>query len=208
MNGTLSAGDILALSRDKDGNAFDWSWIIGLLVIGGLFGGFGGFGFGGANGAITEEYIANQFTQRDLYNNNTNILDSKYALGTEILENRFNCSQNACNTQKEVLQNRYDNALGVASLEKDILLGQQTILANQAQCCCDLKTAIHSEGETTRALIQNNYIEGLRTALSDAKAEISNRDQSSYILSTMGRWHGYPACGCNTGCTTYTQNLI
>lgn len=183
--------------------------VIMLLIVAGMFGGFGGgFGFGG-NGAITEEYIANQFTQRDLYNNNTNILDSKYALCTEILENRFNCTQNACNTQKEVLQNRYDSALGVATLDKDLLLGQQTILANQAQCCCDLKTAIHAEGETTRALIQNNYIDGLRTALSDAKAEISNFNQSTALLNQLGRFHIYPSCGCNVGmCATYNQNLI
>lgn len=180
--------------------------IIMLLIVAGLFGnGFGGFG---GNGAVTEEYIANQFTQRDLYNNNTNILDSKYALGTEILENRFNCSQNACSTQKEVLQNRYDNALAVAGLDKDILLGQQAILANQAQCCCELKTAIHNEGETTRALIQNNYIDGLRIALSDAKAEISNFNQSTALLNQLGRFHIYPSCGCGMGCTTYSQNLI
>ena len=110
-----------------NGNSTDFGFggiwgIIMLLIVAGLFGnGFGGFG---GNGAVTEEYIANQFTQRDLYNNNTNILDTKYALGTEILENRFNCSQNACNTQKEILQSRYDNALG-----------NQAILANQAQCC-------------------------------------------------------------------------
>ena len=194
-----------------NGNSTDFGFggiwgIIMLLIVAGLFGnGFGGFG---GNGAITEEYIANQFTQRDLYNNNTNILDSKYALGTEILEKRFNCSQNACNTQKEVLQNRYDNALAIAGLDKDILLGQQTILANQAQCCCDLKTAIHSEGEATRDLIQNNYIEGLRTALSDAKAEISNYNQSTALLSQLGRFHAYPSCSCGMGCTTYSQNLI
>lgn len=188
------------------GLGFGGIWgIIMLLIVAGLFGnGFGGFG---GNGAITEEYIANQFTQRDLYNNNTNILDSKYALGTEILENRFNCSQNACNTQKEVLQNRYDNALAVAGLDKDILLGQQAILANQAQCCCELKTAIHNEGETTRALIQNNYIDGLRTALSDAKAEISNYNQSAALLNQLGRFHIYPSCGCGTY-GTYNQNLI
>ncbi len=194
-----------------NGNSTDFGFggiwgIIMLLIVAGLFGnGFGGFG---GNGAITEEYIANQFTQRDLYNNNTNILDTKYALGTEILENRFNCTQNACNTQKEVLQNRYDNALAVAGLDKDILLGQQTILANQAQCCCDVKTAIHSEGEATRALIQNNYIDGLRSALSDAKAEISNYNQSTALLNQLGRFHAYPSCGCGMGCTTYSQNLI
>lgn len=71
------------------------------------------------------------------------------------------------------------------------------------------KELIIQENQKTRDLIQANYIEGLRTALSDAKAEISNRDQSSYILNTMGRWHGYPSCGCGVGtCSTYAQNLI
>ena len=46
-------------------------------------------------------------------------------------------------------------------------------------------------------------------SLKDDKKEISNRDQTSAILNTMGRWHGYPSCGCNlSGCTTYSQNLI
>ena len=103
--------------------AFDWSWIVALLIIAGIFGnGFGGFG--GNNAGLTEEFLDNRLMARDTFNVNTNLLDTKYALGTEIMENRFNCSQNACNTQKEILQSRYDNALG-----------NQTILANQAQCC-------------------------------------------------------------------------
>ena len=70
------------------------------------------------------------------------------------------------------------------------------------------KQLIIEENQKTRDLIQNNYIEGLRTALSDAKAEISNRDQTSAILNQLGRFHIYPSCGCGMGCTTYSQNLI
>lgn len=51
-------------------------------------------------------------------------METKYDLGTQVLENRFNCSQNACATQKEILQNRYDNALQT-----------QTLSAQMAECC-------------------------------------------------------------------------
>ena len=34
--------------------------------------------------------------------------------------------------------------------------------AQQAQCCCDVKTAIHAEGEATRALINANTMQELR----------------------------------------------
>lgn len=186
-NGGLSAGDVLALSRNNDGFFGDGVWgIIMLLIVAGLFSG-NGF-FGNNRSGLTEEYIANQFTQRDLYNNNTNILDSKYALGTEILNNRYTSQVADCNLSKEIMQNRYDNVLQT-----------QTVLANQNQCCCETQKLIMEENAKTRDLIQNNYIEGLRTALSDAKTEISNYNQSNAILNNLGRFHIYPSCGCGYG---------
>lgn len=41
-----------------------------------------------------------------------------------------------------------------------------------ADCCCQIKTAIHSEGETTRALIQSNTIQDLRDKVADKDREI------------------------------------
>lgn len=198
----LSAGDVLALSRDNDGFFGDGIWgIIMLLIIAGLFSG-NGFGWGNRDKGITEEYIANQFTQRDLYNNNTNILETKYDLGTEIMENRFNCSQNACNTQKEILQSRYDNALG-----------NQAILANQAQCCCDLKTIIHAEGEATRNMIQEDKIQQLRDQVYTTNLSLNNANLANQIITSLQpktpipayltcspyfayNMNGYGSCGC------------
>lgn len=199
----LSAGDVLALSRDNDGFfGGEGIWgIIMLLIIAGLFSG-NGFGWGNRDNGITEEYIANQFTQRDLYNNNTNILETKYDLGTEIMENRFNCSQNACNTQKEILQSRYDNALG-----------NQAILANQAQCCCDLKTAIHAEGEATRNMIQEDKIQQLRDQVYTTNLSLNNANLANQIISTVrpfptpsyvvsspytSLYNPYNGCGCGS----------
>lgn len=153
--------------------AFDWSWIVALLIIAGIFGnGFGGFG--GNNAGLTEEFLDNRLMARDTFNVNTNLLDTKYALGTEIMENRFNCSQNACNTQKEILQSRYDNALG-----------NQTILANQAQCCCKLETAIHAEGEATRNMIQEDKIQQLRDQVYASNLALNNANLANQIITTL-----------------------
>ena len=175
MNGNgLSAGDIMALTKDNNGLFGDGIWgIIMLLIIAGLFGG-NGFGFGGANGAVTEEYIANQFTQRDIFNNQTAMLEGNNALTRDILENRFNCSQNACNTQKEIIQNRYDNALQT-----------QTLSAQMSNCCCDLKTAIHAEGEATRNMIQEDKIQQLRDQVYASNLALNNANLANQIINSV-----------------------
>lgn len=176
--------------------AFDWSWIVALLIIAGIFG--NGFGFGGGNAAgVSEEFLDNRLMARDVFNTNDNVLTSACQTQRDVLDSKYASQVSDCNLSKEIMQNRYDNSLQT-----------QTLSAQMAECCCATKQLIIEENQKTRDLIQNNYIEGLRTALSDAKAEISNRDQTSAILNTMGRWHGYPSCGCGMGCTTYSQNLI
>lgn len=176
--------------------AFDWSWIVALLIIAGIFG--NGFGFGGGNAAgVSEEFLDNRLMARDVFNTNDNVLTSACQTQRDVLDSKYANQVSDCNLSKEIMQNRYDNSLQT-----------QTLSAQMNECCCATKQLIIEENQKTRDLIQNNYIEGLRTALSDAKAEISNRDQTSAILNTMGRWHGYPSCGCGIGCTTYSQNLI
>lgn len=169
--------------------------VIMLLIVAGLFG--NGFGFGGGNAGITETFLDNRLMARDIFNTNDNVLTSACQTQRDVLDSKYASQVSDCNLSKEIMQNRYDNALQT-----------QTLSAQMAECCCNTQKTIIEENQKTRDLIQNNYIEGLRTALSDAKAEISNRDQTSAILNTMGRWHGYPSCGCGMGCTTYSQNLI
>lgn len=117
-------------SRANDGYGYGdgaWFWIIIILFA------FWGNGFNRNNGLETD--IDTRFLERDIFNTNQNVsttgcqtqrdvLETKYDLGTQVLENRFNCSQNACSTQKEILQNRYDNALQT-----------QTLSAQMAECC-------------------------------------------------------------------------
>ena len=203
----LSAGDILALTKgnnnDLMGGAGFW-WVIVFLIVAGMFNG-NGFGFG--NNVANDSLLNEEFIKRDIFNTNQNVsntacqtqrdvLDTKYGLGseiqtnrynlgTEIMQNRFNCSQNACNTQKEVLQNRYDNAIGQANLQKDILLGNKDIQAQMAQCCCDLKTAMHAEGEATRALITENTIQDLRDRLAVANSAITSQSIANDVIGAV-----------------------
>lgn len=43
--------------------------------------------------------------------------------------------------------------------------------AQQAACCCDLKAAICADGQETRALINNLYVQNLQGQLADAKSQ-------------------------------------
>lgn len=101
-------------------------------------------------------------------------------------------------TQKEVLQNRYENQLAFSSLG-----------AQMQSCCCDLKTTIIEQNQLTRDLIQSQYIDELRTSLSDAKTALSNYNQNQYILGQLGQWYSNPSvnpntcynsCGYGSGC--------
>lgn len=191
-------------SRVNDGfNDGSWFWVIIILFA------FWGNGFGNRNGLETD--IDTRFLERDLFNTNQNVsnsacqtqrdvLESKYDIGTQVLENRFNCSQNACNTQKEIIQNRYDNALQT-----------QTISAQMAECCCDLKTAIHAEGEATRNMIQSDKIEQLRDQVFASNLALSNTNLANTVINAVrpfpspsypvsspytSLYNPYNGCGC------------
>lgn len=169
--------------------------VIMLLIVAGLFG--NGFGIGGGNAGITETFLDNRLMARDVFSTNDNVLTSACQTQRDVLEAKYDNQVSNCGLSKEILQNRYDNALQT-----------QTLSAQMNECCCATKQLIMDENQKTRDLIQSNYIDGLRTALSDAKAEISNYNQSSAILNQLGRFHAYPSCACGIGCTTYSQNLI
>lgn len=165
--------------------------IIMLLIVAGLFSG-GTFGFGG-NAGVTEEYIANQFTQRDLYNNNTNILDSKYDLANNILENRYNAMQNACNTQQGIMESRLNTQLGFQQLQGQLA---QVGCDNRYESLQNANNIMTQASANTQKILDKmceNEVNSLREKVSDLKDEISNRDQSSYLLNVMGRWYSYPS---------------
>lgn len=200
----LSAADVAAVTRNNDYDGFGnggWIWII-LLAF--LFRGNWG-GYGNESPLVSEEFI-----KRDIFNTNQNVSNTACQTQRDVLENRYTNQLCCCETQKEILQSRYDAALQA-----------QTIQAQLASCCCDLKTAIHAEGEATRGLIQGNTIQELRDRLAErdrdlsaANFQLSQQAQSANIISTLqptprpayvvqspyvAYGYGY-GCGCANGC--------
>lgn len=219
MEAMQTAGIVPTMDYSRNNNDFGdgcWFWIIILL-----FAFWGNNGWGNRNNGL-ETDIDTRFLERDIFNTNQNVsntacttqrdvLENRYALGTEILENRFNCSQNACNTQKEILQNRYDTSLGLAGIDKDILLGNQNLQAQLSSCCCTLENAIHREGEATRNLMQQDKIDQLREQVNTSNLALFGQQLVNQILPRS--IPAYPSCspyvpanygyGCN-GCGNAT----
>lgn len=200
----LSAADVAAVTRNNDYDGFGnggWMWIILLAFL--FRGNWGGYGIG-ESPLVSEEFI-----KRDIFNTNQNVSNTACQTQRDVLENRYNAQLCCCETQKEILQSRYDAALQAQALQ-----------AQLANCCCDLKTAIHAEGEATRGLIQGNTIQDLRDRLAErdrdlsaANFQISQVAQTNNIISTLQPTprpayltcspyfaYNYSGCGCNAGC--------
>lgn len=166
--------------------------IIMLLIVAGLFSG-NGFGWGGNRGNVANDtLLGEEFIKRDIFNTNQNVSATSCQTQRDVLENRFNCSQNACATQKEILQNRYDTSLGLANVNKDILLGNQNLQAQLSNCCCDLKTAIHAEGEATRNMMQQDKIDQLREQVNASNLALFGQTLVNQILPRS--IPAYPSC--------------
>lgn len=177
-----------------DGFGGGWFWVILILL-------FAGGGFWGNNNGVQDNFISSEFIKRDIFNTNQNV------------------SSTGCQTQRDVLESRYTNQLGLQNL------GQQ-----MSNCCCDLKaegfkntcditTAIHSEGEATRALINANTMQELRDRLADRDRELmaanltlQNNAQTQTLINTLqpvakpayitcSPYAAMMGCGYNCGCS-------
>ena len=93
--------------------------------------------------------------------------------------------------QKDVLTSGCDTRAAIAESKYDTLLGFKDMQAQMADYCCSLKTAIHAEGEETRALITQNRIADLQDQLETAKTAVANSVQTQNILNSLGRYVPY-----------------
>lgn len=189
---------------DMENNFLEGNGIIILLLFflmfgwnGGMggYGGYGGFGSAAAQGALTRAELADGFNMNEVQRNQSDIKQAICATNQNILENRYAIGN-------QVLENRYQAALQA-----------QNAQAQMASCCCDLRTAIHAEGEATRDLIQQNVMQELRDNLQAAQLQLGNVAQTQNILNSLGRFYTNPpvnpyTCyngngygfGCGCGC--------
>ena len=177
-SGNLTAGDVLALTRDNDGFGFGGVGGFILLFIFLIAISGNGFGFGG-NGNV------NQMATADLlYNQST---DSAIR----------GLAQGQCNIIDTVLNANYNNLLASKDLSNQISNQTLAITNTMAQNT----NAILSQMNT-------NVINDLRDKLDTTRAELSNVRQTAQItenilsnLSTTAPkppcYYGY-GCGCNS----------
>lgn len=167
-----------------NGNTFgEGSWIFGLIVLLGLFGGFGN-GFGGANNANVAAYatmadvnaaINNQSTQQALNaiqlssaNNNYEtarlISDQNMTMMNQANANLINAIQ-GFNTVNGNIAN------GFASVNQNIA----NLGFKMEECCCSIKT-----------MLLENRLQDTQIALQNAQNVAVNAQQSQYLLSQLG----------------------
>jgi hypothetical protein len=182
MEGTsIGLGDAMLLAQRNagcDANSMysnPFVWLIWLAFFGG---GNGGFGFGGGNGALTRAELTQGFNDQDtragIRGIQQGLCDGFYANNNTMLQG-FNGIQR-------------DLCAGFGS----VTAGLSQLGYQQQQCCCELKGAIHAEGEATRALITENIIQGLRDRivakdqeLQTANFQLSQQAQSAAIIGAL-----------------------
>jgi hypothetical protein len=136
----------------------------------------------------------NQTLQSDL-RGISSVITNGFADSALAANNNANMiNQNLCNMNSS-------NQMGFCSVNNNI----GSLKYEMAQNCCDIKNAIHSEGETTRSLITQNTIQDLRDKLAEkdntlqsAQLTLANTNQTQTILNNLGRF--VPFAGNNPCC--------
>lgn len=205
-----SLADIRAATDRDDG--FDgqgsWFWIVVLFLF--MFG-FGGNGFGRNGEALTRADLCQDFNFNDLQNGvrgiqnglcddfcaqNTTMLNGFNSIGNQIAESRFAQQNCCCETNRNI----------------------DSVRAENYKNTCEITTAVHAEGEATRALINSNTMQALRDKITEKDQELqtanfhlSQQAQNATLISALRPFPqpAYITCspytasngfGCNSGC--------
>lgn len=185
----------------------DWSWIIGLALVGGLFGGWGNgaFGNGGGRGGFGYPCFDAPATQADLAAgfNNSAVLSSlnDIKLGQAQAINYNNQGFAGLNATINAGFSGVDNAICTLGYQNQA--GFNALSTQIAQCCCDTRAAIadvkyanerntcdiiRAGQDNTRAILDyltTEKISSLQAENSGLKAQISNDRQSAFIIDAL-----------------------
>ena len=203
--------DLAAVTKDADGMAGNGAWWIIILFLFVIMGG-GWNGFNRQNSGELDRYATAASQQEILFGQQFGQINDRLAnLGNGICNLGYEMQSNIGQLGKEV-------ALAQAGTNTTIMQTGNNIQSQIAQCCCDnrlatanlsaqidrqtcdITTAIHAEGEQTRALMQANEIQQLRDKVSALEA-----DNRMYGVVRYPNGYTYtagpsPFCGGNSCC--------
>lgn len=194
MENGLSTGDLALMRDDGFGGANSFMWIFALLIL--MFG-MGGGGFLGGRGGVPDIATADQVNQGF-----TNQQLQQIALSSA--NNNYETAQLISAQTNELMQQNNTNLINAIQGFNQVNLGiqnQTNVLSQQLQalqakmdsCCCEIKTQ----------MLQNRY-EDERARNVSLQNEISNFQQSQYILGQTGRWVGWATSGTQAAAGTTT----
>lgn len=188
---TMTPADMRAVTdgaRDDGCGMGGGLWIIVLFLFLFCFNGGGMFGNRGQGlpqmemqqGFDTQEIVRkldgiNYGLCDGFYAQNTTMLNGFAGVTTAVRDAQFAAQQCCCETNRNIDAVRYE-------AQKNT---------------CDITTAIHAEGEATRALIQQNEMQALRDKVSELQLAQSQCAQNAYLTGTLRPYPvpAYPVCG-------------
>lgn len=210
----------------------DWSWIIGLIAVAGLFG--GGFGGGGLFGNRGGNFCGTPATTEDVRSAvDQQTLISKIDQQTYGLADTFNALNNTLNSNFRGI----DNAICTLGYNQAQLANG--LSSQLASCCCDLRQqisdcccttnrnidsvkfemskgfcdVIRSGQDNTRAILDfltAEKISSLQAENSGLKSQISNDRQSRFIIDELRNGNcpvpAYLACDPRVPVSYYNNN--
>ncbi len=180
----VSTGD-LALMRGNDGfgGANSFMWIFALLIL--MFGmGGGALNYGGR--APSPDFATNTAMTAGFNNQQTQSQLQQIALSSA--NNNYETARLVQTQTSELMQQNNTNLINAIQgfnqisqqiqNQTNVLQGQlQSMSAQMDSCCCSIKTQ----------MLQDRLADRDRQ-LAERNAEISNYNQSQYLLGQMGKW--------------------
>lgn len=210
----------------NNGGMGDWSWIVALALVGGLFGN-GGFGFGFGNGnkgaCATQADLSAGFNNSAVLSNLNDII-----LGQAQMQNFINQGFAGLNATVNAGFAGVDSA--VCTLGYNTQAGFNALATQVAQCCCDTRQAIadvrYANERQTADIVQAinagnqrlvdiytaDKLDALRSENAVLRGQISDDRQADRIISKLSpcptpayvvpnpnccyNYGVYPTCGC------------
>lgn len=208
MTDGLSAADVMALSRDDENNWMNnpfiylvWMWMFGAN-------GWNRNNDASMQGALTRSDLFEGFNNQDVNGQlrgiTSGICDGFYAMNNSLKDGFFG-------TQSAIADSRFAQQNCCCETNRNI----DSVRAENYKNTCEITTAIHNEGEMTRALINQNTTQALRDKLADtdrdlqtARFQLSQQTQNATLIDALRPCPipAYLACSpysslpTNTGC--------
>lgn len=199
MEGNLSAADIMAMTKNNDDGYMNgiWSNPFVYLIWMWALRSFGGWGNNATEqGALTRAELYEGFNAQDVRSKlddmSTGLCQSFATVNSNLYQGFGSVNSNMAagftGVNAGIAENRFAQQQCCCELRQEI----SNLSAENYKNTCEITTAIHAEGEATRALINENTLQALRDKLADkdrdilyANLQLSQKEQNETLIDVL-----------------------